>query len=679
MNKGNIVIRKLLPILVYVVTTGGICFAATVGPNQNAPAATNQANGEYFCPPGAKYCPVPGRDNTVYLDTHFGMDAATGEIKAYKGTVHPDEVVNNLTTQEEQLYVSPPINVANRYVPYPGSQDNAGSPALYPAPASQPQPVYQNTYLAAANSNYGSPAPVYSAPIQPQPYQAAPQLAAAAPIRKSEVANQQSSRSRESAQPLANDNKIPWWKGGLWRNRKNRDSSQDASSNSSASASPASDAPAPISPDDMWGDEDEYSGYNDDGSFSNRSVAAAPAAASSDPYADPYSDPYAQPQFSPAPASAQASSGVGGPVYASEPYTLPDSPPPSSPYHEGYVYPRSDVTYENTFQVGYPSQQQQPSVYQPGDPYASPAMNAVPVNAQPSSQSGFSMSPPPASPAPSPAAQFGGSASSGGSPQFEQAVSMVKESRFAEAKPLLLSETASDPNNASVWRWLGDAQYNLLELQDAINSYANALRIDPNDYYAVRGQGFAYLHRGHELWRKMMEELKLGQRDQAAATFSEAHDNYKKSLEKLSECLRRAPNDDEAIYGEAMAAEGASRKLYSNAISYIKLGPENRNRAELFAENCIQVINKGVERASTRARENPGESGPRALLGGLYLRKAMLYHHLGKNDLALAELRNSYGVQKSIIDEIDKNNATALKGVQDCETYWAEWGGTGNL
>ncbi len=89
----------------------------------------------------------------------------------------------------------------------------------------------------------------------------------------------------------------------------------------------------------------------------------------------------------------------------------------------------------------------------------------------------------------------------------------------------------------------------------------------------------------------------------------------------------------------------------------------------------MTVINKGVERSRERARQNPGDAGPRALLGGLYMRKAMLYHQLGRNDMALIELRNARDVQRSILDEIDKNNATAQKNLRECEAYWEEWGG----
>ncbi|MDR1611228.1 MAG: tetratricopeptide repeat protein [Planctomycetota bacterium] len=667
------------------------------GADAAAPASAARAaspGDPYYCPPGAKFCPVPGRDNTLFLDTHFGMDAATGEIKAYQGTVHPDETADNLTLREETLYRSPPISVENRQVPWPDAETYAAYPAPPPqTPASSfrtparsavqpvPQPrgrQFVQTSEVANRQTSRPSAPVATAPSEPESKNGIPwwkggwwrkddtaarsrDPSPAYPGQSPEAAFRQSSGAgAEPWNDAAEDRRIPWWKGGWWRNRGDRDE-DDSPPPPPRRPEPrrggGGDAPPPVTPDDMW-DDDGYGDYNSD--FSSPDVSwqtqqpqpqyrQQPGGYAEDPYAQPY---------------------PGG--YASEPYTLPNSPPPSSPYQPGYVYPGSAVTYDNTYQAGYPNSQPPPQTY--NDPFAAPA----PTFGDPyaSSPSGYQA---PASFMPPPPAPGYADPGAPGSPQFDNAVRLVKESRFSEAKPLLSAETSSNPRNAAAWRWLGDCHYNLLELPQALDAYQRAIQLDPNDYYAIRGQGFANLHRGHELWRNMMEELNLGQREQAAATFAQAHDNYKKSLELLSDCLRRAPNDGEAIYGEAMAAEGASRKLYSNAVSYIKLGPENRERAELFAENCLQVINKGVERATERAKQNPGEIGPRALLGGLHLRKAMLYHQLGKRDLALGEIVNSYQAQKAILDEIDKNNATALKGVQDCQTYWSEWGGAGEL
>ncbi len=657
-------IRKLLFLATWIVVGGTIAIAANAMPVQQS---TNP-NDPYYCPPGAKYCPVPGRDNTHFLDTHFGVDAATGQVTRYEGNVHPDEVANSLSTKEEVILTMPTISVENRYNPNPAS----------PLPPQTVQPVYGQPQNPA---QYAQPVyqqqPQQYSPYQPNPQQqqqtrvATRQGVSPARIKTSEVADQQVVRQIDTKNSTGEDKRVPWWKGGMWRNRKSNDNDDDDTPSRSSRSSSNDNTPPPVSPDDMWGDEDEFTGYNPDGSVATGAMGSQGGYQQNNPYQDPYQtyqDPFAQPPQAYAGVTNDPS-GTSG--FVGDSYTLPGSPPPTSPYNNGYVYPGTSYSQESMNNFG-PNAYPQPSAPMQttmspsyGDPYAAP-MPAQPVMSAP--------------PAPIPTqAQPPASNGQRGSAQFENAVNMVKNNRFAEAKSLLLSETSASPNNPAVWRWLGDAQYNLLELQDAIDSYQSALRLDPNDYYALRGQGFAYLHRGHELWRKMMEELNLSQRDQAAATFAQAHENYRQSLAKLGDCLRRAPNDSEAVYGEAMAAEGASRKLYSNAISYIKLGPENRERAELFAENCIQVINKGVERAGERARQNPGESGPRALLGGLYLRKAMLYQQLGRNELALQELRNSHGVQKSILDEIDKNNQTAQKGVADCEAYWKQWGGQGQL
>ncbi len=640
----------------------------------------------YYCPPGAKFCPAPGTDNTVFLDTHFGMDAKTGQVTAYTGTVHPNDVTNPPMTGEQVLYVAPPISVENRYVPYPGAPQTN----MMASTATLAQPVGDPYASMNQIARPQSPPPVRTAQVAAAPQPTRTTQAIVGPQSyyptQSEVANRQADRvSREER--ITQEDRVPWWKGGLWRNR-GRDKSNDDDDDTPPARSTASSSAS--RQDDVW-DEDEYTGYNPDGSVGRQQQAdrnyqpgndpyATPQFggqpqyapqqqyAQQQPYAQPYPDPYAQPvQQQPYYADPYAQpQAAPGPMYAGDAYTLPNSPPPTSPYPQGYVYPGTTQAY---------------------DPYQSPALTTAPsapvyvdspMMASAAPQNAAFLPPPPGSGAQVTADMGPPPSDATGSLQFENAVRMVKEGRFSEAKNLLTSETQSNPSHAAGWRWLGDCYYNLLELDDAITTYQRALDRDPNDYYALRGQGFAYLHRGHEHWRRMQEEVAMGQKDQAAATFAQAHDNYKKSLELLGFCLRRAPNDSEAVYGEAMAAEGASRKLYSNAISYLKLGPENRERAELFAENCLTVINKGVDRARERARLTPGESGPRALLGGLYLRKAILYNQLGKQDLALLELKNSRDVQQSILDEIDKNNATAQKGIREAESYWEAWGGNRN-
>ncbi|MCD8350029.1 MAG: tetratricopeptide repeat protein [Planctomycetaceae bacterium] len=685
------------------------------------------------CPPGAKFCPLPGSNNQAFMQNYFAMDAKTGQVTTVSSIESQAVDNSHLDTGEVLLMVAPNGNYDNVYVPPSQVAGGVAAPVMQPsvsvpAQAMQPAPAM------------AMPMPQQWAPFyQPLP-PARPISAATAPASDthSEVANQAVQRTR---QPLQADERVPWWKGGLWRNRGDdgQDNGDDDSRNgtgnndndnasanarrnargraarsardedtrdndtasarsntrSNDNARSLGRAPRMLDDDEMW-ENDDYTGYNADGSF-GRSAAQASAnrrppnpPAPPQPQANPYGpapqgypapgpqQPYPQPGYANAPmynpgapmaAPGQPYGYPAQPTYSANPYdTVPtivlnSGAVASDPYAATYAgstgYPAPGPVYSDPYATGTAGIYTDPTGlggYTASSSVDSTAWPLAPIDTTPNYQA-----------SPSIDAQ--------GSPQFENAVRLVKDNRFSEAKAILVSETGRNPSNAAAWRWLADCHYNLLELDEAITSYQRALERDPNDYYALRGQGFSYLHRGHEHWRRMQEEVGRGEKETAAATFAQAHENYKRSLEMLGLCLRRAPNDGEAVYGEAMAAEGASRKLYSNAISYLKLGPEQRERAELFAENCMTVINKGIERSNERAKQVPGDAGPRALLGGLYLRKAILYHQLGKNDLALIELRNSRDVQNSILDEIDKNNETAKRNIQETEVYWEAWGG----
>ena len=765
--KGTIV-RRITAVISAIVA---VAICTTSG-------AAGAESGGYYCPPGAKFCPAPGADNTAFNNTHYGMDLATGQVTAYTGSTVQAADNSHLETGETLILVAPTVSPENifvppevafggsasarnqylpqppaatyvtQYPPQPRMQAPAptvayGSPypsqpqhvqpypvqPQAPVPAYPSQPQYVQPYPAqpqapapAPSVAYGSPYPAQPQQFQPVPVQVPAQQPRQTPRvvtnyrdtePHSEVANQTSRRTPK--ENVANDEKVPWWKGGMWRNKKDDDKSPDTSAKSKSKSKTDSKAdsksrndrddrddpparstastsrPSRAADDDSMWDNEEYDGYNSDGTFGR--PAGATAQRRSPPAADPNDNPYTAPFGGP---NYDNYGGSGGGGYSSgpqqpDPYGTPQNQGTASfigdPYGSPaptYAQPDYGQSYGGSVDMSHydsPSSYGAlgPSTdsYGSPDPYGSSYGSPYDSGAGASTWSGGGDPWGSGMVAQAPQSQYQASPSvdAQGSPQFENAVRMVKENRFSEAKSILSSETSRNPSNAAAWRWLADCHYNLLELDDAVSCYQRSLERDPNDYYALRGQGFAYLHRGHEQWRRMQDEVARGQKETAAATFAQAHENYKKSLEMLGLCLRRAPNDGEAIYGEAMAAEGASRKLYSNAISYLKLGPDQRERAELFASNCITVINKGVERSRERAKQNPGEAGPRALLGGLYLRKAILYHQLGKNDLALIELRNSRDVQQSIIDEIDKNNPTALKNIREVETYWEEWGG----
>ena len=262
-----------------------------------------------------------------------------------------------------------------------------------------------------------------------------------------------------------------------------------------------------------------------------------------------------------------------------------------------------------------------------------------------------------------------------GTAPFDEAVTMMEAAHFVNAMEILEELVLAEPTNAAAFRRLGECHYNLMEFEEALTAYERAGELRPNaneGYYIQRGEGFAHLHYGHQLWKQMDRERGSGQLESAADTFTSAHEHYKKALEILTLCLNRAPDDVEAVYGRAMAAEGASRKLWSNAISHLNYG--QIERAHVFADNCIVVINAGLESAQRRASDPKfqGETGPYALMGGLYERKATLYQRLGKTDLALIELNNAMGAQRAVLN-IDKHNATALEKLEGCEKYRLEW------
>lgn len=241
-------------------------------------------------------------------------------------------------------------------------------------------------------------------------------------------------------------------------------------------------------------------------------------------------------------------------------------------------------------------------------------------------------------------------------PDFEYAVKAVRDQNYPEAKHLLLNVTKRHPESTSAWRWLGDCQYNLLELDQAIQSYQKALSVYPENYFALRGEGFSHLHLGHDFWR-------LGKR-------TEAHEEYRKALKIMQDCLRVYPGDLEAMYGRSMAAEGASRRLYQNAITQLKAGKTEVAEAE--GRNCLEVIDEGIESARQRMYKNPEEIGPRSIAGGLFQRRAILQHAFKRTDEALKDMEQAVKAYQSIL-EINANNYLAKAELEKCKKMQEAW------
>lgn len=244
-------------------------------------------------------------------------------------------------------------------------------------------------------------------------------------------------------------------------------------------------------------------------------------------------------------------------------------------------------------------------------------------------------------------------------PDFEYAVKCIREQNYSQAKHLLLGVTARNPNSSSAWRWLGDCHYNLLELQAAVDAYRKALAIHSENYFALRGMAFAHLHLGHECWR-------AGTADKR----KQAHDEYREAMKNLQDCLRIYPGDLEAMYGLSMAAEGASRRLYQNAVTQVKNG--NRELAESEARNCREVIDVGIEAARQRMYKNPEEVGPRSIAGGLFQRRATLQYAFHNYDEALENMGQAVRAYQSIL-EIAPNNYLAKGELDRCQKLLEQW------
>lgn len=103
-------------------------------------------------PVGFKFCPAPGADNTDFNCSYYAIDAQTGQLSRYVDG-QPRQDLGPVDTEEKLLFVAPPVNVENRYVPYPG------------AAPQQPPAEFANS-----NHGYNPNRPQYPAYSQQQPH-----------------------------------------------------------------------------------------------------------------------------------------------------------------------------------------------------------------------------------------------------------------------------------------------------------------------------------------------------------------------------------------------------------------------------------------------------------------------------------------------------------------------------
>jgi tetratricopeptide (TPR) repeat protein len=257
--------------------------------------------------------------------------------------------------------------------------------------------------------------------------------------------------------------------------------------------------------------------------------------------------------------------------------------------------------------------------------------------------------------------------------ELRRAVLQAKAGRFADAKPALLGLLAKNPRHDEALRWLGDCHYALTEFEPAFKAYERALSANPSNQPALRGKGLALLYLGYDRWA--LHEAARAKKDARAsqANVAEAYGRFKSALEVLRQYVRISPEDDEAAYGLAMAAEGASRELYASAV--VLKRKRQAAEAKAAGENGLELVDEGVKSAKVRIEKRPDENppGPRRLVGCLYLRRACLLRELGETGEALTDLDQAIAAHKAILAEVDNANALAQNDLKECEERKARW------
>jgi len=79
------------------------------------------------------------------------------------------------------------------------------------------------------------------------------------------------------------------------------------------------------------------------------------------------------------------------------------------------------------------------------------------------------------------------------SQEYKQAVDYVNAKEYTKAIPLFLKVVSVDPNNADAYNYLGYSYRQIGKLDDALNYYNSALKINPNHKGANEYLGELYL------------------------------------------------------------------------------------------------------------------------------------------------------------------------------------------
>ena len=241
--------------------------------------------------------------------------------------------------------------------------------------------------------------------------------------------------------------------------------------------------------------------------------------------------------------------------------------------------------------------------------------------------------------------------------RYNIVIGMMREGKLVDAERELTAFVASYPEEAEGWRQLGDCRYNMGKVSEALGAYRLALRKDAENYLAERGRGVASLYLGYDAWEKDRRKI--------------AHDYFQTALSSLHSCLQVHSDDELARYGQALAAEGASRQLY--VIACKALSGEHGDQAKEVIRNCLDILDAAIGATEDRLEKRPQDGEARMLLGCLLMRRAKILQPFGHIEEAVANLRQAVRAFEPLAGA-ETNRSDSAKGqVAICQDLLKEW------
>lgn len=240
---------------------------------------------------------------------------------------------------------------------------------------------------------------------------------------------------------------------------------------------------------------------------------------------------------------------------------------------------------------------------------------------------------------------------------YTKAIKLMKAAKLKEASQLLEQYLAVNPAHAEAWRQLGDCRYNLGQVEKALQAYRLSLRKDNRNYLAERGRGIAALYMGYDYFSKGDKRL--------------AHSYFQTALNSLHSCLSANPKDKLAQYGQALAAEGASRKLYN--IAQKALGGKNHEQAKEIIRNCLDIIDVAISATNSRISDKPQDGEARMLLGCLLLRRAKVLQPFGHYEEATQNITDALNAFKPLTTNNTRHSQIAQVQADICRELIKKW------